>query len=66
MAVAGMAAGADALIVEVHDKPAEALSDGPQALLPSDFSILMDKLIKMGDAVGKTVQTEISKKGKNA
>ncbi len=63
MAIAGMAAGADALIIEVHDKPAEALSDGPQALLPSDFEVLMSKLEKVGEAIGKTFQTEISKKG---
>ncbi|MCB0343315.1 MAG: 3-deoxy-7-phosphoheptulonate synthase, partial [Bdellovibrionales bacterium] len=35
MALASMAAGADGVIVEVHDRPQEALSDGPQALLPS-------------------------------
>ena len=43
MAFAGMATGADALIVEVHDRPSEALSDGPQALLPTDFATLMEK-----------------------
>lgn len=64
MAVAGMAAGADALIVEVHDKPAEALSDGPQALLPSDFDILMGQLKKMGDVLGKNIQTDVTRKGK--
>lgn len=57
MALAGMAAGADALIVEVHDRPTEALSDGPQALLPSDFEALMESLVKMGPAVGKDVCT---------
>lgn len=60
MAVAGMAAGADALIVEVHDRPSEALSDGPQALLPSDFEQLMGQVIKMGDVLGKKVQTQVS------
>lgn len=40
MALAGVAAGADGLIVEVHDRPAEALSDGFQALTPAQFDVL--------------------------
>ena len=35
--LAGIAAGADGLLVETHCQPERALSDGPQALLPSDF-----------------------------
>jgi len=41
---AAIAAGADGLIVEVHDHPEAALSDGNQALLPSDFETLMDEI----------------------
>jgi 3-deoxy-7-phosphoheptulonate synthase len=59
MAIAGMAAGADSLIIEVHDKPAEALSDGPQALLPSDFAELMTQIQKLGLALNRNVQTQI-------
>lgn len=59
MALAGMAAGADSLIIEVHDKPEEALSDGPQALLPSDFESLMEKIVGMGKIMGRNVQTSI-------
>lgn len=59
MALAGMAAGADSLIVEVHDKPEEALSDGPQALLPSDFRELMIKINQLGDVIGRRVQNDI-------
>ncbi len=44
MAKAGIVAGADGLMVEVHPRPAEALSDGPQALLPSTFERLMIEL----------------------
>tara|TARA_R110000744_G_scaffold10856_3_gene33473 strand:- start:4422 stop:5927 length:1506 start_codon:yes stop_codon:yes gene_type:complete len=40
-ALAGLAAGADGLIVEVHDQPENALSDGPQALLPKQFNDLV-------------------------
>lgn len=40
-ALAGLAAGADGLIVEVHPRPHEALSDGQQSLTPQDFAALM-------------------------
>lgn len=43
LAYAAAAAGADGIIVEVHPRPHEALSDGPQALTFEDFSTLMDK-----------------------
>ena len=38
MALAAAACGADGLIIEVHNDPAKALSDGPQALLPEEFA----------------------------
>ena len=44
MALAAAAAGADGIMVEVHNNPACALSDGPQALLPREFSALARKL----------------------
>lgn len=40
-ALAGIGAGADGLIVDVHDRPEDALCDGPQALLPEEFEELM-------------------------
>ena len=40
-ALAGVGAGCDGLIIDVHDRPEEALCDGPQALLPEDFRNLM-------------------------
>lgn len=43
MALAAVAAGTDGLIVEVHPNPDEALSDGPQSLLPEDFASLLRK-----------------------
>ena len=49
LALAGVAAGADGVIVEVHEKPEEALSDGPQALLPKRFSLLMNKMKSIFD-----------------
>ncbi|MBN1822952.1 MAG: 3-deoxy-7-phosphoheptulonate synthase [Endomicrobiales bacterium] len=55
MAKASVAAGADGLIIEVHPKPEEALSDGPQSLLPSQFERLMDELRKVASAVGREI-----------
>ena len=55
MALAAVAAGADGIMVEVHPKPEEALSDGPQALLPSRFHRLMADLKRVAEAVGRTV-----------
>ncbi|MEW6072406.1 MAG: 3-deoxy-7-phosphoheptulonate synthase [Planctomycetota bacterium] len=44
LARAAIAAGADGLIVEVHPRPEEALSDGPQALRPDDFARMMAEI----------------------
>jgi 3-deoxy-7-phosphoheptulonate synthase len=55
MAKAAVAAGADGVHVEVHDCPEKALSDGPQALLPDQFSRLMQEVRKLASAVGATV-----------
>jgi len=52
-ALAGVAAGADGVHIEVHDKPEEAMSDGPQALLPAQYAELMDQIRKVAAAVGK-------------
>ncbi len=53
LALAAAAAGADGLIVEVHPRPAEALSDGRQALTMSDFQQLMSKLEKLLTALDR-------------
>ncbi len=54
MSCAAVACGADGLIVEVHHKPEEALSDGPQALTPALFGDLMAKIRPIAAAVGRT------------
>lgn len=54
-ALAGIGAGADGLIVDVHDRPEEALCDGPQALLPEEFSELMKIAKGVCNAMGKSV-----------
>ncbi|HWP59063.1 MAG TPA: 3-deoxy-7-phosphoheptulonate synthase [Candidatus Acidoferrales bacterium] len=53
MALAGVAAGADGLLIEVHPQPEVALSDGPQSLKPAKFSLLMQKLRAVAAAVGR-------------
>ncbi len=55
MAKAAIAAGADGLIIEVHPKPEEALSDGPQSLVPEQFARLMGDLRLVAGAVGRTL-----------
>ena len=53
LALAGMAAGADGVIIEVHYCPSEALCDGPQALLPETFKGLMGQLRQVAKVNGK-------------
>lgn len=52
---AAIAAGSDGLIIEVHSKPEEALSDGVQSLLPDRFEHLMEEIKKIARAVGREV-----------
>lgn len=53
MAMAGVAAGCDAVMVEVHQNPEEAKSDGEQSLLPSQFEAMMQKIRLVAQAVGR-------------
>ncbi len=53
MAKAGVAAGADGLIIEVHPHPEKALSDGDQSLHPPEFVDLMHEMAPIARAVGK-------------
>jgi len=52
---ASIAAGADGLIIEVHNNPEVAVSDGAQSLLPEQFSQLMTELRKIAEAVGRSI-----------
>ncbi|WP_146578408.1 3-deoxy-7-phosphoheptulonate synthase [Neorhodopirellula pilleata] len=54
-ALAGLAAGADGVHIEVHDCPEEAKSDGPQALLPEQYQEIAQRMRLMADLLGKTV-----------
>ena len=55
MAKAAVAAGADALLIEVHTNPEEAVSDGEQSLKPEHFKVLMEELKPIAMAVGREV-----------
>jgi 3-deoxy-7-phosphoheptulonate synthase len=54
MSRAAVAAGSDGLLIEVHDHPEVALSDGPQALLPEMFAQLMNEVRLLAPVVGRT------------
>ena len=55
LARAGAAVGADGLMIEVHDRPDLALSDGPQALYPDQFEELMRDLAAIAKLVGRSI-----------
>ena len=55
MSLAAIAAGADGLIVEVHNDPKNALCDGAQSITPEQFSGLMDKLSVLAPCVGRSM-----------
>jgi len=56
MSRASVAAGADALLIEVHSNPDKALSDGAQSLFPAQFITLMRELRLIAPAVGRSVR----------
>jgi 3-deoxy-7-phosphoheptulonate synthase len=55
MALAAIASGADGIMVEVHNDPEAALSDGEQSLLPDKFESLVTQMRAVAVAIGKTV-----------
>lgn len=57
-ALAGIGAGCDGLIVDVHHRPEEALCDGPQALLPNEFSYMMRLCRSVTQALGRSIGTD--------
>lgn len=54
-ALAGLAAGADGVHIEVHDCPEEAKSDGPQALLPDQYAEVASQMKSLAELLGKTI-----------
>ena len=57
MSMAAIAAGADGLMIEVHPRPHEALSDGAQSLTLEEFQDLMDSVNKLCNALNEEVKT---------
>ena len=55
LAKASAAVGAHGVIIEVHDRPAEALCDGPQAMPPAEFAALVVTLKALGGVLGYTM-----------
>lgn len=55
VARAGVASGADGLIIEVHPHPDEALSDGAQSLKPKRFNELVEQVTGLAEAIGRRV-----------
>ena len=54
-ALAAIAIGADGVHIEVHDKPEEALSDGPQSLLPKQYVELVQRMRTVAASVHRTI-----------
>lgn len=55
MARAAVAAGADGLLVEVHVRPEEAMSDGPQSLRPRAFLTMVEECRRVAEAIGRFI-----------
>ena len=55
MAQAAVAAGADGIMVEVHQDPSAALSDGFQSLRPDKFKVLLERLSRLAPLMGKSL-----------
>lgn len=56
LCMAAMAAGADGVIIEVHNNPAKALCDGPQSITPDQFKEVMDKMAKYAEIEGRIIK----------
>jgi 3-deoxy-7-phosphoheptulonate synthase len=59
MARAAIASGADGVLVEVHNHPETALSDGPQSLYPDQFTTMVDQLERIAPIVGRTLSRNL-------
>jgi 3-deoxy-7-phosphoheptulonate synthase len=55
MSKAAVAAGADGIMLEVHNNPEEALCDGEQSITPGEFAGLMETLRKYAEIEGRLV-----------
>ena len=65
LTLAGVAAGADGAMLEVHPEPDKALCDGPQSLTFENFENLMHKLAVMTEALGRPLRQAANRGGLN-
>ena len=56
MSLAAAAAGADGIIVETHPDPENAVCDGPQAIVGSEFGEYAEQVNRIAELVGKTAE----------
>jgi 3-deoxy-7-phosphoheptulonate synthase len=59
LSLAGIAAGADGLIIEVHPSPEHALSDGAQSIDLAEFDALMPRVTAVAEAVGRSLSLPV-------
>ncbi|MEI6102102.1 MAG: hypothetical protein WCP73_09705, partial [Eubacteriales bacterium] len=59
LSLAALAAGADGLVIEVHNDPACALCDGPQSLTPKEFDDLMKQIRPLAKVLGRKLNRPI-------
>ncbi len=59
MARAAIAAGADGVMVEVHNHPESALSDGPQSIYPAQFATMLDEIGRIAPVVGRRLARQV-------
>jgi 3-deoxy-7-phosphoheptulonate synthase len=55
LALASIAAGADGIMLEVHERPAEAFSDGTQSIDPREFAAIFARAAKVAAAIGRSI-----------
>ncbi len=55
LTLASLAAGADGIMLEVHEKPAEAFSDGTQSITPQEFAAIYAQAAKITAAIGRSI-----------
>ena len=60
MSLASIAAGADGVHIETHCNPEIAKSDGPQALLPTQYADVMKQMKQMAELLGKTIADPVA------
>ena len=59
MARAAVASGADGIMVEVHNHPESALSDGPQSIYPAQFATMMHEIEQIAPIVGRQLSRAV-------